>query len=100
MEEEGEGEEDEFKLLFVGIESELQESIINQIKLFDKTKQKQKQKQKKLKKECIICMDEEINTAMVPCGHRLACYSCSKTLKNCPICRADIKMVLKTFDAF
>ena len=45
-------------------------------------------------------MDEEINTAMVPCGHRLACYSCSKTLKNCPICRADIKMVLKTFDAF
>eukprot|EP01114_Cavostelium_apophysatum_P002560 TRINITY_DN1227_c0_g1_i1.p1 TRINITY_DN1227_c0_g1~~TRINITY_DN1227_c0_g1_i1.p1 ORF type:complete len:425 (+),score=107.88 TRINITY_DN1227_c0_g1_i1:59-1333(+) len=54
-------------------------------------------------KECKVCMDNPINTVLVPCGHLCVCESCSQLLtKNkhsalCPICKGKIKSVVKTF---
>jgi Zinc finger, C3HC4 type (RING finger)/H-type lectin domain len=55
--------------------------------------------------ECKICFAAQINTAIVPCGHMCVCFDCSKLItadkKNsrCPICKAKISTVLKTFEA-
>mmetsp|Transcript_39681 Transcript_39681/g.66593 ORF Transcript_39681/g.66593 Transcript_39681/m.66593 type:complete len:445 (+) Transcript_39681:802-2136(+) len=49
---------------------------------------------------CGICMDDDcvINTAFIPCGHRVACSQCARKLELCPICRARVESILKTFD--
>lgn len=33
-------------------------------------------------KTCAICLNSNINTVCVPCGHRCICIGCSKTLKE------------------
>ena len=46
--------------------------------------------------ECSICMDENSDQVFIPCGHVCVCKNCvaESKLKECPICRADIKKVL------
>lgn len=59
--------------------------------------------------DCKICMDNTINSAFIPCGHRFACYACAELWRrsddshngdgfNCPLCRQAIREVLRTFD--
>ena len=43
--------------------------------------------------DCIICMSEPKNTAVLPCNHFCICHGCARLLLNtgkpeCPICRA------------
>jgi len=49
-------------------------------------------------KTCKVCMCNEKNTVFIPCGHICCCYDCSQKLEKCPICRAKITTVVKTFD--
>ncbi|XP_021361235.1 baculoviral IAP repeat-containing protein 7-B-like isoform X1 [Mizuhopecten yessoensis] len=53
----------------------------------------------KLKDErtCKICMDEEVSVLFLPCGHMACCASCSVSVKDCPICRADIVQRVKAY---
>jgi hypothetical protein len=39
--------------------------------------------------ECMICCDERINTALLPCCHCALCQNCAPNLRDgrCPICR-------------
>lgn len=46
---------------------------------------------------CKICMDKNIDTAFLPCGHVLACNQCAIRCDNCPICRSEIKQTQKLF---
>ncbi|CAI9768977.1 unnamed protein product [Fraxinus pennsylvanica] len=50
-------------------------------------------------KECVICMTEEKNTAVLPCRHMCMCRDCAKELmlqsNNCPICRQPIQELLE-----
>ncbi|CAA3025525.1 probable E3 ubiquitin- ligase LUL4 [Olea europaea subsp. europaea] len=50
-------------------------------------------------KECVICMTEEKNTAVLPCRHMCMCRDCAKELRlqsnNCPICRQPIQELLE-----
>ena len=50
--------------------------------------------------ECRICMDDDINTLLLPCAHRVACVACARQLKGgrCPICREPIACIIRTFD--
>lgn len=52
------------------------------------------------KKMCPVCFDNEINTALVPCGHTY-CRSCSEMdtsrFAKCPQCRATINSRIKIF---
>eukprot|EP01116_Phalansterium_solitarium_P021342 TRINITY_DN6600_c0_g1_i1.p1 TRINITY_DN6600_c0_g1~~TRINITY_DN6600_c0_g1_i1.p1 ORF type:complete len:615 (+),score=119.26 TRINITY_DN6600_c0_g1_i1:247-2091(+) len=47
--------------------------------------------------ECVIYMENRINTVILECGHVAVCYPCSRLLKDCPICRLPISRVVKTF---
>lgn len=51
--------------------------------------------------KCVICTEQESDTVFYECGHICACYLCSMNLKqknhNCPVCRAPIKDILRTY---
>jgi len=44
--------------------------------------------------ECLICLCEQRDTLIMPCGHMCVCSGCGKELINkkqtCPICRGNI----------
>ena len=52
---------------------------------------------------CEMCLiaQREPRLALVPCGHQRFCESCIRHLESigspCPICRADITMVLRLY---
>ncbi|KAJ8451993.1 hypothetical protein Cgig2_016574 [Carnegiea gigantea] len=50
-------------------------------------------------KECVICMTEPKNTAVMPCRHLCMCSDCAKELrlqtKKCPICREEISELIE-----
>ncbi|GAB4829772.1 Subtilisin-like protease 1 [Ancistrocladus abbreviatus] len=46
---------------------------------------------------CVICLEQEYNAVLVPCGHMCCCTSCCSHLTICPLCRRQIDKVVKTF---
>jgi hypothetical protein len=46
---------------------------------------------------CIICLDNTISHALVPCGHTLCKECCDKIEEDCPSCRSQMTEVLKIF---
>ncbi|KAL5990572.1 hypothetical protein ACLOJK_011474 [Asimina triloba] len=50
---------------------------------------------------CAICLDAPKQGACVPCGHVVGCMSCLDDIKDkgwgCPVCRAEVKQVLKLY---
>ncbi|KAG8363786.1 hypothetical protein BUALT_Bualt19G0058600 [Buddleja alternifolia] len=50
-------------------------------------------------KECVICMTEVKNTAVLPCRHMCMCSECAKELRlqsnKCPVCRQPIEELLE-----
>ncbi|XP_075294562.1 baculoviral IAP repeat-containing protein 7 isoform X2 [Opisthocomus hoazin] len=46
---------------------------------------------------CKVCMDRDVSVVFVPCGHLVACGECALNLRLCPICRAVIRGIVKTF---
>ncbi|XP_053322832.1 E3 ubiquitin-protein ligase MYLIP [Spea bombifrons] len=53
------------------------------------------EKLRKLKEAmlCVVCCEEEINSAFCPCGHMVCCKSCASKLQICPVCRASVEHV-------
>ncbi|ELP87739.1 inhibitor of apoptosis 1, diap1, putative [Entamoeba invadens IP1] len=49
-------------------------------------------------KVCRICLENQKNTVFIPCGHICSCSECASKLDKCPICRAPITSIVKTFD--
>jgi hypothetical protein len=49
--------------------------------------------------ECVICLIEARDTAILPCRHLCLCNSCADVMRlrsqNCPICRQEIKSLLQ-----
>lgn len=52
-------------------------------------------------KTCVVCMDNDKNHVIVPCGHACLCGECADLFKNseqkCPLCKADIMTITKIF---
>ncbi|XP_061345486.1 probable E3 ubiquitin-protein ligase LUL4 [Gastrolobium bilobum] len=50
-------------------------------------------------KECVICMTEPKDTAVLPCRHMCMCSDCAKALRfqsnKCPICRQPIEELIE-----
>uniref|UniRef100_T1IM88 RING-type domain-containing protein n=1 Tax=Strigamia maritima TaxID=126957 RepID=T1IM88_STRMM len=40
---------------------------------------------------CKICMDNDIGVVFLPCGHLICCPKCAPSLKDCPLCRKEIR---------
>lgn len=53
--------------------------------------------------KCTVCCDRNIDAVMYKCGHMVACYHCSREIcdrgHTCPLCRAVILEVIKTYGA-
>ena len=49
--------------------------------------------------KCIICMTEERDHVLVPCGHKGTCKECSRRLAQCPVCRKDVRDRIRVFEA-
>ncbi|XP_078101224.1 E3 ubiquitin-protein ligase NEURL1-like [Sander vitreus] len=52
--------------------------------------------------ECSICYENTVDTVIYACGHMCLCYGCGLKLKKmsnacCPICRRQIKDIIKTY---
>ena len=45
--------------------------------------------------KCIICLENEIEVAFIPCLHMVCCEKCSENLTNCLICGEGVKSALK-----
>ncbi|KAJ3688060.1 hypothetical protein LUZ61_017224 [Rhynchospora tenuis] len=52
-----------------------------------------------LGKDCVICLSEERDTAVLPCRHMCLCSECAKALRlqsnKCPICRQPIEQLIE-----
>jgi hypothetical protein len=46
---------------------------------------------------CKICMDAEVNTLFLPCGHLVCCDKCAPKISECPICRVGIRGSIRTY---
>ncbi|KAG8370700.1 hypothetical protein BUALT_Bualt13G0010600 [Buddleja alternifolia] len=46
---------------------------------------------------CKICLQQDYNSVFVPCGHMCCCLACAQDLNTCPVCRASINQILKTY---
>ena len=38
---------------------------------------------------CIICLENEIDTTLQPCGHKRLCLMCATQVQKCPMCRSN-----------
>lgn len=48
--------------------------------------------------QCVICLDQPIDTLFEPCNHICACGPCAAQITtNCPMCRALITATRKIF---
>ena len=39
---------------------------------------------------CVICLENDNNWILIPCGHKCVCGECAKVIQVCPLCRAKI----------
>jgi hypothetical protein len=60
-------------------------------------KLEEENRQLKESRNCKVCMDNDVNTVFLPCGHLVCCDSCSRSVTHCPICRTFIRGTVKTF---
>eukprot|EP01117_Protostelium_nocturnum_P004686 TRINITY_DN1699_c0_g1_i1.p1 TRINITY_DN1699_c0_g1~~TRINITY_DN1699_c0_g1_i1.p1 ORF type:complete len:270 (+),score=54.04 TRINITY_DN1699_c0_g1_i1:139-948(+) len=67
-------------------------------KASDLVLRKMEEQQTTQKNECATCMDEPVNTILLPCAHLAICFSCaSKLSKKCPICNTTIESFHKVY---
>ncbi|XP_053557090.1 RNA-binding E3 ubiquitin-protein ligase MEX3C [Bombina bombina] len=52
------------------------------------------------KHDCVICFDNEVIAALVPCGHNLFCMECAnkiceKEIPVCPVCQTTVNQAIQ-----
>lgn len=52
------------------------------------------------KHDCVICFDNEVIAALVPCGHNFFCMECAnkicqKEMPLCPVCQAPVNQAIQ-----
>ena len=51
--------------------------------------------------ECSVCLEKDVDCVLYSCGHMCMCYECAMDVKSsqalCPICRQQIKDVIKIY---
>ena len=52
---------------------------------------------------CVICYESDVDCVLYSCGHMCMCYQCAtqqwSAAGECPLCRATIRDVIRTFRA-
>ena len=47
--------------------------------------------------ECIVCWTAKKSHLLDPCGHMCVCEVCAGALRTCPLCRVDVRSVIKVY---
>ncbi|CAH2296672.1 RNA-binding E3 ubiquitin- ligase MEX3C [Pelobates cultripes] len=52
------------------------------------------------KHDCVICFENEVTAALVPCGHNFFCMDCAnkvceKEIPLCPVCQANVNQAIQ-----
>jgi hypothetical protein len=50
-----------------------------------------------LKRECVICMESEVDSAIIPCGHAQFCGQCIVKISECSICKQPKTGIFKLY---
>lgn len=74
--------------------SELQEKVCWLWKLKEAAKNRNTIPDENL---CKICMEANIDSLLLDCGHMVTCTECGRLLHDCPICRQIIVRVVRAF---
>ena len=40
--------------------------------------------------DCVVCLDTQAKSVLLPCAHRCVCEKHAKACRKCPICRQDV----------
>ena len=48
---------------------------------------------------CVICLENQRNAVILPCGHVCGCRQCLLQVRSCPICREDIDRLVPMFNS-
>jgi hypothetical protein len=48
---------------------------------------------------CAVCQTSECMYACLPCMHKCACRTCASSMRQCPICRSEVKRWTQIFEA-
>eukprot|EP01083_Nonionella_stella_P028963 79845_1 len=55
------------------------------------------------KNVCCVCVTNQVNTVIAPCGHAVYCSNCSKKsakhCNRCPICRKEVDSIINVYKA-
>uniref|UniRef100_T1L4N9 RING-type domain-containing protein n=1 Tax=Tetranychus urticae TaxID=32264 RepID=T1L4N9_TETUR len=46
---------------------------------------------------CKVCLTNEIGCVLYPCSHSVTCNDCTLKIKSCPLCRTEIKRLLRLY---
>ena len=47
--------------------------------------------------KCNMCRQNEINIALIPCGHTYYCSRCAELLNSCPVCKTKIHSKIRVY---
>lgn len=77
------------------------QNIVSKKRKKKKKKKKKKEKKEKKIQQCCICLDNDVDCVLLPCGHVTCCMKCvqpqNDSLKTCPICRIVVEDFHKVF---
>lgn len=59
----------------------------------------QKLKEIKASDICVICCEAVVNCVILECGHKTFCYRCAYQFQECPVCRAKITRIVRSYDS-
>jgi len=48
---------------------------------------------------CVICLEKQRDTLLVPCGHLGSCWECCNDIRQCPVCRCAISNKVRVSSA-
>ncbi|KAH9510104.1 Baculoviral IAP repeat-containing protein 7-A [Bulinus truncatus] len=75
----------------------LELSTISPLDIETTRQMKEKNNQLRQQTVCKICLENEVAVVFLPCGHLVSCTECSSAVRNCPMCRAPVKGVVRAF---
>jgi hypothetical protein len=46
---------------------------------------------------CIVCINENVQVALLPCGHAQLCLNCASMVRRCPTCRRIVALQIRIY---
>eukprot|EP01130_Rhizamoeba_saxonica_P018714 TRINITY_DN945_c0_g1_i1.p1 TRINITY_DN945_c0_g1~~TRINITY_DN945_c0_g1_i1.p1 ORF type:complete len:159 (+),score=27.53 TRINITY_DN945_c0_g1_i1:420-896(+) len=80
--------------------SELVDKVRNYFQITQSQETEEQRMIRKSADECVICMDNVINTVFLECGHMAVCKECARTIDVCCICRENITRVVDVYRVY